>query len=307
MVQAMTEGYRYPFLVEREFIQMIADHEGVTPEHIVVGTGSGEILCMAGLTYGQEGGELLAADPTYQGLTRYAEHVGAYIHRGALDDEMKHDLDAMDRRITQAVKLVFVCNPNNPTGTLVDSTQLRDFCKSNSSRTLIFMDEAYIELCDDPEGTSMVGLVKDGYNVIVSRTFSKVHGLAGLRIGYGIMRPDIARRIAAYRMGSSNVMALRAAMASYQDAEFMAFSKARIEEGHRFVYDLCDEMGYSYVPSQGNFVFYNTGRPILKYQSAMRDKGVWVGRPFPPYDEWCRLSIGTMEDLKAFASAMRQV
>jgi histidinol-phosphate aminotransferase len=245
--------------------------------------------------------------PTYQGLTRYAETAGGYVHWVDLDEAMKHDLQAMDLRTTQRVSLVFVCNPNNPTGTLLDPATLRDFCMSTARRTFVFVDEAYNELTDDPAANSMVGLVHEGHNVLIARTFSKIHGMAGLRIGYGIARPDIIERISQFRMGGPNVLALHAAAASYQDAEFQTFSRKKVAEARQFTYGVLDEVGYRYIPSETNFIFFHTGRDIADFQTAMQDQGVLVGRPFPPYRDWCRVSMGTDENMQAFADALRRV
>ena len=306
MIAHFDEGCRYPYAAIGDLQKLLAEKEGVSPEHIVIGSGSSEILSMAGMTYGLEGGEIIAAYPTYQGLTSYAEKVGAYVHWVPLTDDMAHDLEAMDQRMTSTTGLVFVCNPNNPTGTVVEAGKLRAFCQEASKRAIVFLDQAYVELMDDG-GDAMIDLVLDGHNVILSRTFSKVHGLAGLRIGYGIARPDIAERLGQYRMSSPNVLGLRAAAASYQDEAFQDFSRQKVAEGRQYVYNLFDELGYRYIPSQGNFVFFHTGQPIEQYQAAMEKRGILVGRPFPPYLDWCRLSMGTLEDLEAFGTALREM
>lgn len=308
MISAFDEACRYPYAgAGGDLAKLIAEKEGVTPDHIVIGCGSGEILRMAGVTYGLNGGEIVAADPAYLGLTRYAEMFGAYTHKVPLDEYMVHDLDAMYARISPHVKLVFVCNPNNPTGTAVDPAKLRDFATSASKEAVIFIDEAYIELMDDMAANTMTDLVKQDQNVIVSRTFSKIFGMAGQRIGYAITRPDIAKRIEAYRMGMPNVVGLRGAMASLMDTEFQAYSKKMIAEGRQYVYDLCDELGLKYTPSTTNFVFFQTGKPIQELQKAMKKENVLIGRPFPPYLDWCRISIGTEANMKAFGAAMRKV
>ncbi len=306
MTAAYDEACRYPYAgASDDLTEAIAEKEGVSVDHVLIGCGSGEILAMTGMAYGMDSGELIAADPTYQGMLRYAERIGGYVHRVPLDEDLVHDLEAMERRITLAARLVFICNPNNPTGTIVDPVALRDFCTSVAKRAVVFMDEAYIDLLEDPAEHTMIDLVLKGHNVIVSRTFSKIHGLAGMRIGYAIARPDIIQRIARYRMGSPNVLGLRAAIASYQDAEFQAFSRNKIAEGREKVYDALDHAGYVYVPSYGSFVFFHTGTPIQEFQEDMMTRNILVGRPFPPYLDWCRVSIGTSEDMNRFVTAFQ--
>jgi len=238
-------------------------------------------------------------------MLTYAEGVGAYVHRVPLTDDLVHDFVAMERRVTPATRLVFVCNPNNPTATIAPPAAVRDFCETVSSRAVVFVDEAYIDLLDDPAAHTMIDLVHQGRDVIVARTFSKIHGLAGMRIGYAIARPDIIARIAAYRMGSPNVLGVRAAIASLQDTAFQAYSRARIAEGRSFVNAVLDEVGYRYTTSHANFVFFHTGVPIQQFQKTMSDLGVLVARPFPPLLDWCRVSIGTTEELQVFATALR--
>lgn len=307
MSASYDEACRYPYRAYPDLINAIAEREGVSPDHVIIGAGSTEVLCMAGAAYGLDGGEVVAADPSYKGLTRYAETMGSYVHCVPLDDTMAHDLDRMDRRTTGAVKLVFVCNPNNPTGTIVPADRLRSFCEAVSRRAVVFVDEAYYELMDDAHRTSMVDLVRDGHNIIVARTFSKIYGMAGLRVGYGMARPDIVERLRPYSMGSPNVLGLRAAVASLGDDAFRTMSRQKMAEARTFTYDLLDDLGLDYAPSQASFVFFHTGRPIDAVRAAMAERGVLVGRPFPPFTDWCRVSMSTMDDMQAFATALRDV
>jgi histidinol-phosphate aminotransferase len=307
MSASYDEACRYPYRAYPDLINAIAEREGVSPDHVIIGAGSTEVLCMAGAAYGLGGGEVVAADPSYKGLTRYAETMGSYVHCVPLDDTMAHDLDRMDRRTTGAVKLVFVCNPNNPTGTIVPADRLRSFCEAVSRRAVVFVDEAYYELMDDAHRTSMVDLVRDGHNIIVARTFSKIYGMAGLRVGYGMARPDIVERLRPYSMGSPNVLGLRAAVASLGDDAFRTMSRQKMAEARTFTYDLLDDLGLDYAPSQASFVFFHTGRPIDAVRAAMAERGVLVGRPFPPFTDWCRVSMSTMDDMQAFATALRDV
>ncbi|MGB5668542.1 MAG: histidinol-phosphate transaminase, partial [Maribacter sp.] len=198
-------GCRYPFRTLSSLVEMIADKEGVTKDHVVVTGGSTEGLKAAGLTFGGFGeGEIIAADPTFQAMLNYAETFGTKIHRVPVNDKMEHDLEAMANKINPKTKLIFICNPNNPTGNLLDKNKLKDFCETHDSQTIIFSDEAYYDFITEPDYPSMVELVKNGRNIIVSKTFSKVYGLAGLRVGYLIARPDIATKLKASVMANTN-------------------------------------------------------------------------------------------------------
>jgi histidinol-phosphate aminotransferase len=224
-----------------------------------------------------------------------------------LNDDLEHDLDEMEKRVSHQTKLVFVCNPNNPTGTIIPADKIRDFCLSLSRRTIVFSDEAYGDFITDKGYPSMVSLVKEGANVIVSRTFSKVYGLAGLRVGYLIARPDIAKRIQPYVMANTNMLAIYAALTALKDQTFYDFSLQKNDEGKDYIYSVLDDLSLKYVKSHTNFVFFHTGRPIQKLVTQMSDKGIQVGRPFPPLNDWCRISTGKMDDLQRFGEALKAV
>ena len=262
---------------------------------------------ITGLTYGFENGEIITADPTFQAMLSYAAKWGAYINRVPLNNDLIHDLNEMDRRITQATRIVFICNPNNPTGTIIDADDLNAFCETNSKRTVIFSDEAYYDYITEPGYPSMVNLVKEGHNVIVSRTFSKIYGLAGVRIGYLVARPDIASRLNNHVVAGTNVLAIAAALTSLNDQEFYKHSIEKNMEAKTFLYSLFDDMGLKYIKSHTNFVFFQTGRPIQELIKEMKSKNVYIGRPFPPLLDWCRISTGTMKDMESFGTALKSI
>lgn len=308
VIQAFMESsHQYPFARIAELQQDIAEKEGVDASSIVVTGGSTEGLKATGLTYGWKGGEIVSPDPTYLSLLSYAEQFGAYINKVPLNDKLEHDLEEMDRRVTGNTRLVFVCNPNNPTGTLISKERIEDFCESLSRRTIVFSDEAYGEFITEEDYPTMTSLVKKGANVIVSRTFSKVYGLAGLRVGYLIARPDIANRIRPNAMASTNMLAVYAAKAALKDQQFYNTSLAKNLEAKEYMYELFDELGLKYVKSHTNFVFFHSGMPIGKLIDKMKAQDVQVGRPFPPLTDWCRISTGQMNDVMKFGEGLKKV
>ncbi|MFD0797440.1 pyridoxal phosphate-dependent aminotransferase [Maribacter chungangensis] len=307
ITEAFDIACRYPSMVFKPLLEQIAEKEGVSTKHIVVTGGSTEGLKAAGLTYGLHGGEIVAAEPTFQSLMTYAENFGAHIHRVPVDEQMGHDLDEMERRISSKTGLVFICNPNNPTGTLLDKNKLKDFCQSVSKKTMVFSDEAYYDFITDPDYPSMVSLVKENMNVIVSKTFSKVYGLAGIRIGYLIARPDIAARLRKNIMAMTNILAIEAAKEALIDDEFYKFSIAKNMEAKSAVYKTLKDLGLEYIESHTNFVFFKTGRHIDELIPEMEKENVQIGRPFPPFYEWARISTGTMDDMALFDKALRKV
>jgi len=300
-------GCRYPDKMLDELTQMIADKEGVPTNHIVIGGGSTEGLKITGITYASNGGEIIAARPTFLAMMNYARQWGATVNWVDLDESLTHDVDEMEKRISSKTKLVFLCNPNNPTSTLLERNKLKDFVSSAAQKTIVFSDEAYYDFIEEDNYPSMVEMVKKGENVIVSRTFSKVYGLAGLRIGYLIAKPEIARKIRTNIVASSNVLAIQAAQEALRDDEFYKFSIAKTKEAKSLMYKTMDDLGLTYLQSHTNFIFFKTEKNISAFNKAMLDQGVKVGRPFPPYTDWCRISTGTIEEVKFFNEKLIQV
>jgi len=306
--EAITTGWfehsQYGLGSASELRKVFAKHVGVDPSYVLVTQGSSETLAIAALAYGIGGGEIVTPWPTFEGLPDYAETIGSKVHRIPLTEALGHDFAAMDTRITNAVKLVFVCNPNNPTGVLENATTIRDFVRSAARRSLVVVDEAYHDFVDEPSYKPMIDLVLKGENVIVSRTASKIHGIAGLRIGFAIARPDIIARLADLATGTQNAFGLNAAIASLQDTSYQEYVKARNREGRALLTSTLTGMGKRVAPSQTNFVFFHANMPVERVQKAMLDKGFIVGRAFRPYTDWCRVSIGTSDEMKRFVAAL---
>ncbi len=309
--KAMTKGFdlgcRYPGSFARELHQMIAEKEGVTTDHIVVVGGSTEGLKITGLTYANNGGEIIAAKPTFLAMMSYAKQWGASINWVPVDKNLMHDVDEMEKRISSKTKLIFLCNPNNPTSTLLPKEKLVDFCSTAAKNTMVFSDEAYYDFIEEKNYPSMVSLVKEGENVIVSRTFSKVYGLAGLRIGYLIAKPEIASEIRKNRVAYTNIIAVKAAEEAMKDQEFYQFSLKKVKEGRDLMYSAMDDLSLEYIRSNTNFIFFKTGRDIKTFQKQMLEQGIRVGRPFPPFTDWCRISLGTIEEVQLFNQGMKKV
>ncbi len=303
---AVAESWKYSFRQEGRLRELIAEREGVKPKQIMIAAGSSELLKIAGLLYGRTGGEVVAAKPTFNLLTSYARELGCSLQEVELDQEMRHDLGEMRQRITEATRLIYICNPNNPTGTLVNGPELHKFITEVSTRTPVLVDEAYLDLSDRwTEHTAVPHVIAED-NVIVTRTFSKLHGMAGLRIGYAIARPDIIKQLERFRMSILNLPGLRAATASYQDLEFLEFSREKIQEGLKITTDLLDELNLPYARSWGNFIFFDTGGSVREFSAAMRENGIQIGRSYAPYKSWVRVSMGTVEDMQIFSTAARK-
>jgi len=167
IIQSFDVGHQYLYDHFPKLAQKIAQREGVTPDHIVLTGGSREGLKITGLEYTWQGGEIIAGAPTYQALLSYAENFNAYVHRVPLNDRLEHDLDEMERRINSNTRLVFLCNPGNPTGTIVPKDRIRDWSLAVSKRTMLFSDEAYHDYIEEEDYPSMVELVKENYTILI--------------------------------------------------------------------------------------------------------------------------------------------
>lgn len=307
ITRQLAEACRYPFASLGGLVRAIAEKEGVPENHVVVTGGSTEGLKAAGLLCGIDKGEIIAADPTFQALLHYAENLGSLVHRVPLNNRLDHDLEAMSRKINPNTRMIFLCNPNNPSGTLLDPDAVTDFCRNHESRALIFSDEAYYDFITIPDYPSMTALVLEGRNVIVSKTFSKVYGLAGMRVGYLIARPDIASRLKKLTMAGTNTLAIAAAEAALQDSEFYRYSLARNEQAKSRIYQALQALNIPYIESHTNFVFFQSGIPVSDLIAAMEKRQVLIGRPFPPLQDWARVSTGLPAHMELFATSLAEV
>ena len=293
----------------RALAALIAKINDVPVDHVAVSTGSGEILKTAGLMVHMEEGSVVCADPTYHDLVRYAGRQGAEIIRVPVDSETKAiDLDAMHNAIRGDTRCVYLANPNNPIPTIIEKNALRDFVVDVSKERMVFIDEAYFEFVDNPEFASMMDLVRDGHqNVIVARTASKIHGLAGLRVGFGFAHPDTITRINDLKTGGLNVLGINAAIASYQDEEFQQFTLRQNRKSLDIVEGMLEERGVEYIKSNANFTFLRTGRDINEVREAFRNEGIIVGRPFPPMTDWLRVSMAKPDEMRYFVQVYKKI
>jgi histidinol-phosphate aminotransferase len=306
--QSIAEGCRYPSDEEiAALVAALAAREDISANHIVIGTGSGELLRALGLLYGRDGGEIIAANPTYEELTSYAQHWGAAMQFVPVDAQLRHDLPAMRAALSPRTRAIYICNPNNPTGTAVPAAHIREFVRALPPTAIAIVDEAYMDFATAGETASVAGLVPEGARVVVLRTFSKVYGMAGLRCGYAIAPPDIAATLAAACMTTPNIFAVRAARASLTDRAFVADCRQRILASRARITGELTRLKLRYAEPQGNFVFFDTGMPLARFTDLMRQRNILVGRLFPPYDTWCRITIGTEREVTAFLGALREV
>ena len=301
MAASIAEGCRYPSEDElKALIRKIALHEGTDSQHIVIGTGSGELLRALVLVCARDGGEIVAAQPTYLELPDYAATLGVTTRFVPVDAQQQHDLAAMHAAVNARTRAVYLCNPNNPTGTAVSAAAISEFIAALPPQVYAIVDEAYMDFTDTPGVGSVVDLVDGSRRVVVLRTFSKLHGMAGMRLGYAITRTDIATQLTAVCMTYPNIMVVRAGQASLADTAFLADTRRRIIASRTRIIRQLSALGLKYAQPQGNFVFFDTGIPLARFSKRMEAHNILVGRLFPPFTNWCRVTIGTEADVSAF-------
>lgn len=302
--QIISETNRYPFQSVTEFKKVLAAAEGVTPDHILVGAGSSDLLCASGSAFGVEDGAILSPYPTFPMLMNYASVYTAVWDKADLNDKLEIDYSLLASRIHDRTKLVYICNPNNPTGTLVDPNLVRSFCEEISSTVPVFSDEAYLEFLEPSQQQSMVDLVRKDKNVIVSKTFSKIYGLAGLRIGYLVARPEIVKKIARHHPGiPTNQVGLAAATASIGDADFMELTRRKNAAARKHLTDYLEKERFTYGKSHTNFVMFDPNTDGHRIMSRLAEKGIGIRVWDYKNKPWCRVSIGTLDEMKMFTRA----
>ncbi len=304
--RAVADGWKYALRETGVLKKLIATHEGVPSNHVMVCAGSSEALRVAVTVLARNGGRIVAATPTFPFLTDYARNIGCKIDAIPLDQNMMHDLDAMASAVRHDSRLVYVCNPNNPTGSMVKGPELDAFIDAVTPQVPVVVDEAYLDLWDDMAEHTAVKSVLAGKPVIVTRTFSKLHGMAGLRVGYAIAPPNLIARLEKLRVTLMSYPGVLAAAASLQDTEFLTLSRARIHQCLKITSDVFDELGRPFIPSRGNFIYFDTGSSPRKFMGAMRKAGILTGLSYAAYPTWARVSMGRVEDMQVFAAAARR-
>ncbi|MEQ8411128.1 MAG: histidinol-phosphate transaminase [Erythrobacter sp.] len=285
---------------------MIAERHRVSPRQVVLGSGSTEILCAIALAWGAKG-KVLCPDLFWDTTVRYGERQGVEAVRVSLGSDMGVDLAAMTARLDDSIALVQVCNPNNPTGMLIPSAEMRAFADTVTPTATLLVDEAYNELTDAPGDNTLIDLARSGRDVIVCRTFSKIYGMAGMRVGYAVTTEENADLIRGYLMSfGGNVAGVAAAIASYNDTGFLADSRAKVLEGRAMILDAVSKAGLTALPSQTNFVYVKVPDADT-VRTAMEQRGVRIRGAYGPWKQWSRVSTGRLEDVERYAQALPEI
>jgi histidinol-phosphate aminotransferase len=313
VMRAMTEHWKYAGRYGYPgagTASAIAEYDGVKPENVMLSHGSGEVLSLIGTALLQGGKKVLGVDPTYNSVYGHATNIKAEVIRIPLTKDYRQPMDQIIEAANKhkaELGFVYICNPNNPTGVIVKKQEIRQLLDSIPATLPVLIDEAYHHYVDDPDYATAMPYVNEGRQVVVARTFSKIAGMAALRIGYAVAPPQLLQKMRIYQGGAINVLAQYGAVAALKDKAAMADVKAKtIALREKTSKDL-QALGYEVIPSQTNFFMVGLRREVQPVIQAFREEGVLVGRPFPPMTQHLRVSVGTAEEMDRFMVAFKKI
>jgi len=299
--------YGYP---DANIVGEIAKHHGVKPENILLGAGSGEILDVVGTTFLLGGKKVLGVEPSYSSVYQHATSIKTTAIKLPLGKDYRQDMAAMIKASnTRAseIGLVYLCNPNNPTGIVVSKQEVKQLLDGIPKDMPVLIDEAYHHFVDDPSYATSVPYVIEGRPVIIARTFSKIAALAGMRLGYAVATAEIVQKMRPYSMGSINALVKHGGAASLKDTAAQAEVKSKVMTLRKKTTSELNALGYETLPSETNFFMVSIGREVVPVIEEFRKKGVAVGRPFPPMTTHMRVSIGTADEMARFMTAFKEI
>jgi len=309
MRTASSLSNRYPDYTADELGERLASMLKIKPEQIVFGCGSGELLKVAAEAFTGPDRPAVVADPTFELLGMMAMRGGAKVHHIALTSDHRHDLNAMLAAARAGgAGLVYICNPNNPTASITPRAQIEEFLSQVPESTTVLIDEAYHHFVASPDYVSFLEKPYSRQNLIILRTFSKIYGMAGLRLGYGVGTPAVLEKMRERCLSSNvNCVVSKAALAALDDTAYLtAASQRNARDRAEFVRQATHRQ-LNVIPSQANFLMFDSKRPVKEVIQHFRERNIRVGRPFPPYNTHVRISLGTPADMVAFWRAWDQL
>jgi len=307
ILEAYKKSNRYPDDYLPLLKNKIAEHWNVGTENILLGAGSSDIIGLACQHVAKTKGHILTAEPSYKVWNGQASSFGHSFKRIPLTSERKTDLPKIIEAINDETRMVYFCNPNNPTGTFVEVSQVKDHATAASQKTFVFIDEAYTEYAELP---TLASLAVSNANVVVAKTFSKVYGLAGARVGYAIAHPDTIRALSSYqpwRDAGVSMVSCNAAMASLDDKEFVTQCREKAKAARETCYDCFKKLSLEYIPSSTNFILFNIDKVKGDFTNLMQAKNIYVQFREHFGGKWCRVSMGTTEEMQQFCAALREI
>ena len=299
--------YGYP---DANIVGEIAKHHGVKPENILLGAGSGEILDVVGTTFLLGGKKVLGVEPSYSSVYQHATSIKTTAIKLPLGKDYRQDMPAMIKAANaraSEIGLVYLCNPNNPTGIVVSKQEVKQLLDGIPKDMPVLIDEAYHHFVDDASYATSIPYAIEGRPVIIARTFSKIAALAGMRLGYAVASAEIVQKMRPYSMGSINALVKHGGAASLKDTASQAEVKNKVMALRKKTTTELNALGYETLPSETNFFMVSIGREVVPVIEEFRKKGVAVGRPFPPMTTHMRVSIGTADEMARFMTAFKEI
>src|SRR5713226_2938983 len=304
IVDMAPQGGRYSYWLKEEFVKTFTEMEGLKPEYLRVFPGSSEPLHFSVLSFTSPAKSYVTADPGYEAGMRAAKIAGARVVKTPLTKLYAHDVKAMVAAAPDA-GLFYVCTPNNPTGTMTPHSDIEQLLAAKPKGSVVLVDEAYIHFSD---GVSALDLVKANQDVVVLRTFSKIYGMAGIRCGMAIGRPDLLAKLENFSGWSAMpITAMAAATASLKHEHLVPERKQVNATIRQKTFDWLSSQGYSFVPSQSNCFMLDAKRPAKEVIDALAKRNVYIGRVWPVWPTYVRITVGTQPEMDAFREAFQAV
>jgi histidinol-phosphate aminotransferase len=312
VLKAMTQAFKYANRYgypDGGIVQEIAKHHGVKPENVLLGAGSGEILDVVGTAFATDK-KVVGVEPSYGFVYSHVASVKGGAITLPLTSDYRQDIGALiaaTKKHYREVGFVYLCNPNNPTGRIVTKQEIKQLLDGLPEDMPVLIDEAYHHFVEDPNYATSVPYVLEGRPVIVTRTFSKIAALAGMRLGYAITTPEIIRKMSPFVSDSVSAVVKWGGVAALKDTAAQAQVKKVTLDLRKQTTSELERMGYAVIPSEANFFMVGLRRPVRPVIAEFEKRGVLVGRPFPPLTEHLRVSIGTADEMKRFTTAFREI
>lgn len=297
----LTESNRYPVKSEDDLAAEIARVQGIKPENVILGSGSGELLRAAVSAFTSRDHGIVAPEPTFEAPANWAKFIGSPVTLVPVDSALRLDLGAMADR-GKGAGLVFLCNPNNPTATVWGGGPISDYVErvnKSSPETTVLIDEAYFDYVDLPDYRTAIPIALANPRVVVTRTFSKVFGMAGLRVGYAVGQPATLAKMASWLLGSNvSQLSLIAAIATVGNNARIAVEQRQNRTNRTLTRSWFEKAGYTVADSDANFMMVNIRRDAKQFKLDCLKRNVAVGRQFPSHPTWTRVSVGTLAEMR---------
>jgi histidinol-phosphate aminotransferase len=305
IARAIAKGGRYMYEETDTFAETLAEQEGLDPEYVLPFAGSSDPLHRSVLAFTSKDKPFVVSDPGYEAGGRAAKFIGAKVIKVPLTQNYAHDVKAMVKAASEhKAGLIYICNPNNPTGTITPRADIEWVVANKPEETVVLIDEAYIHFCDEPVCSDLVAMDKD---VIILRTFSKLYGMAGLRAGAAMGRPDLIAKLRNYGAGALPLTGMVGATASLKSKNLVPERRKIVKDIREDVFAFLQKNNISFAPSVSNCFMLDAKMPARRLINAMKKEKIYIGRVWPAWPTHSRITVGTKEEMAKFKTALLKV